>query len=198
MKKLLYSICYIASMLIFETSMADEVKMYNSPPTAEELSRELFPDPQENEAKSIEVKTRSISFGTKKAKPVITEHYGIEKHNQKSKRSGIGLPIQFGYNSAEILSESDAYLDQIGIMMGMEKMAKAKLLIEGHTDTSGSDEHNKILSQARAEAVKNYLISKHNVNPYKLVIIGMGESRPLRNKDTNDPLNRRVEFYRAD
>ncbi len=83
-------------------------------------------------------------------------------------------------------------------MMKMEKMASAKLLIEGHTDASGSEGHNKILSQARAEAVKNYLISKYGVNPYKLIIAGMGESRPIRNKDPKDPLNRRVEFYRAD
>ncbi|NOU21004.1 MAG: OmpA family protein, partial [Methyloglobulus sp.] len=53
-------------------------------------------------------------------------------------------------------------------------------------------------SQARAEAVKNYLVSKYNVNPYRLTIVGMGESRPLRKKDPQDPLNRRVEFYRAD
>ena len=197
MKKLSIIVCCIANVLLFKPTLADEVKLYAKPPTAEEISRELFPE-QNEAAVPTDVKTRSISFGTKKAHPVKTGKYNTGKPTQKSVRSGIGLPIQFEYNSADILSESDSFLDQVGIMMKMEKMASAKLLIEGHTDASGSEGHNKILSQARAEAVKNYLISKYGVNPYKLIIAGMGESRPIRNKDPKDPLNRRVEFYRAD
>jgi outer membrane protein OmpA-like peptidoglycan-associated protein len=200
MKKSSLLFCCIANIFLFESGLADEVKLYNKPPSAEEISRQLFPDQNEsNEAEvPANVKTRSISFGTKKANPVKTGNSHTAKPSQQTGRTGIGLPIQFGYNSADILSESDSYLDQIGIMLKMEKMANAKLLIEGHTDASGSDDHNKILSQARAKAVKNYLISKYDVSPNKLMISGMGESRPIRNKDPKDPLNRRVEFYRAD
>jgi outer membrane protein OmpA-like peptidoglycan-associated protein len=166
---------------------ADEIKLYDKPPSAEEMSRDLFPEHHVDEV-PIDVKTRSISFGTKKA----------AKSAQKAERAGIGLPIQFAYNSAEILSESNSYLEQLGILLKTEKMTSFKLLIEGHTDASGSEGHNKLLSESRAEAVKNYLISKYDVNPYKLIITGIGENRPLRHKDPNDPLNRRVEFYRAD
>jgi outer membrane protein OmpA-like peptidoglycan-associated protein len=193
MKKSPLIICCLTNILVFEIAFADEVKLYNKPPSAEEISRQLFPDQNEAIDESIpaDIKTRSISFGTKKANPV-------KSATKQTGRTGIGLPIQFGYNSADILSESDSYLDQIGIMMKMEKMANAKLLVEGHTDASGPDDHNKILSQARAKAVKNYLISKFDVSPNKLMITGMGESRPLKNKNPMDPLNRRVEFYKAD
>jgi len=200
MKKSSLLFCCIANIFLFESSLADELKLYNKPPSAEEISSELFPDQKDANEEDVaaDIKTRSISFGTKKANPVKPFNNHTEKSAQPTGRTGIGLPIQFGYNSADILSESDAYLDQIGIMMQMEKMANAKLLVEGHTDASGSEGHNRSLSQARAESVKNYLISKYKVDPYRLMIIGIGESRPLKNKDPMDPLNRRVEFYKAD
>jgi OmpA-OmpF porin, OOP family len=190
--------CCIAAVSYCKTMWADDIKLYDKPPSAEEMSRDLFPEHHVEDV-SIDVKTRSISFGTKKASPVKTgPAKNIAKTTAKSERAGIGLPIQFEYNSAEILSESNSYLEQLGILLKTEKTTNFKLLIEGHTDASGSESHNKALSEARAEAVKNYLISKYEVNPYKLIVTGIGENRPLRNKDPNDPLNRRVEFYRAD
>lgn len=190
--------CCIAAVSYCEPMWADEIKLYDKPPSAEEMSRDLFPEHHVDEV-PIDVKTRSISFGTKKASPAKTGHSSnIAKSAPKAERAGIGLPIQFAYNSAEILSESNSYLEQLGILLKTEKMTSFKLLIEGHTDASGSEGHNKLLSESRAEAVKNYLISNYDVNPYKLIITGIGENRPLRHKDPNDPLNRRVEFYRAD
>jgi OmpA-OmpF porin, OOP family len=190
--------CFFAAVSYCEPMRADEIKLYDKPPSAEEISRNLFPEHHVEDV-PIDVNTRSISFGTKKARPVkLGNSKNIAKSNSKAERAGIGLPIQFEYNSAEILSESNSYLEQLGILLKTENKTNFKLLIEGHTDATGSDSHNKTLSEARAEAVKNYLISKYEVNPYKLIVTGMGENRPLRNKDPNDPLNRRVEFYRAD
>lgn len=198
MNKSSFLICCIAAVSYCGPMLADEIKLYDKPPSAEEMSRDLFPEHHVEEV-PIDVKTRSISFGTKKVSPVKTGHSSnINKSTPKAERAGIGLPIQFAYNSAEILSESNSYLEQLGIMLKKEKMTNFKLLIEGHTDASGSEGHNKLLSESRAEAVKNYLISKYDVNPYKLIITGIGENRPLRNKAPDDPLNRRVEFYRAD
>ena len=70
-----------------------------------------------------------------------------------------------------------------------------KLNIGGHTDDVGDDAMNMTLSQNRADAVANYLIS-HGVNPMKVTAKGFGETLPV---DTNKSekgrtRNRRVEF----
>ncbi|MFZ1946249.1 MAG: OmpA family protein, partial [bacterium] len=68
------------------------------------------------------------------------------------------------------------------------------ILLEGHTDATGSDEHNLSLSRERAQSVSNYLASL-NVNPTRFSIMGYGESQPVATNDTAEgrQLNRRVE-----
>jgi OmpA-OmpF porin, OOP family len=66
-------------------------------------------------------------------------------------------------------------------------------VIEGHTDLSGSPQHNQALSERRAETVKRYLV-EHGIAADRLTTVGYGSSRPL----TTDPspaaqaINRRV------
>lgn len=70
-----------------------------------------------------------------------------------------------------------------------------KLRIEGHTDDSGTSELNHTLSQARADAVIEWL-AKNGVDKSRLDGKGFGEDRPIVKNDTaaNKELNRRVEF----
>lgn len=69
------------------------------------------------------------------------------------------------------------------------------LRIEGHTDNVGTDENNLILSQQRANAVRNYLV-KRGVAKVKLESFGYGESMPIADNDTPEgrQKNRRVEM----
>jgi len=69
--------------------------------------------------------------------------------------------------------------------------------IGGHTDTRGSRRYNQRLSQRRAEAVKNYLVRVHGIDPSRLIAKGYGESRPLVKPERTEAdyaKNRRVEF----
>ncbi len=70
-----------------------------------------------------------------------------------------------------------------------------KVVITGHTDSKGSDEYNQVLSEARANAVRSYLVNK-GVNQGMLDASGMGESKPAMSNDTEQmrQFNRRVEF----
>lgn len=70
-----------------------------------------------------------------------------------------------------------------------------KLRIEGHTDSVGNDAFNMRLSQARAEAVQDYLI-KEGIDPDRLEAVGYGESRPVASNATakGRAQNRRTEF----
>lgn len=69
------------------------------------------------------------------------------------------------------------------------------LEISGHTDITGSTEHNKTLSQNRAEAVKNYLISI-GCDGTKISAVGVGSEKPVADNNTTEgrAKNRRVEF----
>jgi outer membrane protein OmpA-like peptidoglycan-associated protein len=68
-------------------------------------------------------------------------------------------------------------------------------MIEGNTDSVGSDQYNQRLSERRAASVKTYLVNK-GVNAGILDTVGYGESRPVATNDTAEgrAKNRRVEF----
>jgi outer membrane protein OmpA-like peptidoglycan-associated protein len=75
----------------------------------------------------------------------------------------------------------------------MKKYPDSKWRIEGHTDSQGSAEFNKRLSQERADTVRKYLISL-GIPAENLVAEGMGENYPIADNKTEEgrQKNRRV------
>ena len=72
----------------------------------------------------------------------------------------------------------------------------ASIEISGHTDSTGSDNVNKSLSQARAEKVGKFLTDVGEIDSKRITAIGYGESRPLATNKTAEGRaeNRRVEI----
>lgn len=103
--------------------------------------------------------------------------------------------IFFAFDKAEVLPVSFNLLNQIAKIL-QEHKEIAAVSIEGHTDNVGTAAYNQRLSQARAEAVRAYLI-KQGVEPDRLVAKGFGFSRPLATNTTDEgrEQNRRVEFH---
>jgi len=68
--------------------------------------------------------------------------------------------------------------------------------VQGHTDNVNTDAYNLKLSKERANAVKNYLVTKHGIESERLITKGYGESKPVASNDTEEgrAKNRRVEF----
>jgi len=101
--------------------------------------------------------------------------------------------ILFDFDSYSLKPEAVRVLDEVASYVLNNPYRK--VVVEGHTDSSGSEEYNLKLSKQRAQSVANYLISK-GVEPGKVEVIGYGESRPKYPNTTeeNRAKNRRVEI----
>jgi len=79
----------------------------------------------------------------------------------------------------------------------LDKDPQLKLEIQGYTDDIGSAEHNQMLSQARAEAVKNELV-RANIASDRLQATGFGQTKPIADNQTEQgkAKNRRVELVK--
>ena len=72
---------------------------------------------------------------------------------------------------------------------------ESHVVIEGHTDSTGSDEVNELLSQQRAEAVMEYLLANKTLSNDKIIAVGYGSVRPLASNVTPEgrAINRRID-----
>lgn len=101
--------------------------------------------------------------------------------------------IHFAYNKANIKQESYELLDNLIVVA--ENCPNEILVVEGHTDSDGSESYNKKLSAKRASAVKKYFVKK-GMNADRLEAIGYGELYPVANNGTKagKEINRRIEI----
>jgi outer membrane protein OmpA-like peptidoglycan-associated protein len=175
----------VVAMHISTVSLAENVKMYSNVPSADEMASQLFPSAPPQRGRP---KTRSISFD-----PIET---ATAPAPPAAESVGIGLPIQFDYNSDEITSASRPYVDELGKMLSRDDLLTEKIVIEGHTDASGSTQYNQQLSMRRAEAIKQYLFYKYGIERDRLVVSGKGEYSPLNGQDPFAAINRRVEIHK--
>jgi outer membrane protein OmpA-like peptidoglycan-associated protein len=111
-----------------------------------------------------------------------------------AKEITIKQQIQFALDSAVILPDSFGILTEIADTMIRHPEIK-RVEVQGHTDNSGTPEHNKLLSEQRAEAVVAWL-TQHGVGGDRLVSRGYGQDKPLVPNVTaaNRAQNRRVQF----
>ncbi len=104
--------------------------------------------------------------------------------------------VLFEYDSSElVVGQAQETLSKLVSYMN-QKPTYQKLIIEGHTDSIGSNPYNQNLSQRRASTIKNWLVSRYRMDPNKISIRGMGEVRPIADNGNfqGRQLNRRVEF----
>lgn len=101
--------------------------------------------------------------------------------------------VIFASGQAMLLPTAQSKLDQVAA--ALVEGDQGKILIEGHTDSRGSDELNRNLSMRRADAVRSYLSSK-GVAADRMQSQGVGPSRPVADNETAEGRanNRRVEI----
>lgn len=108
----------------------------------------------------------------------------------------ITLPgaVLFATGKSELKPAARSRLDEVAHALSGQPMER-KMVIEGHTDSTGTPERNQQLSQERADAVRSYLVSK-GVSSENLTAEGMGQENPIADNATPDgrATNRRVEI----
>jgi outer membrane protein OmpA-like peptidoglycan-associated protein len=105
----------------------------------------------------------------------------------------MGTTMMFRINSATLLPEGKAVLN--GVATILQEDPRAAFEVGGHTDNVGPESTNRILSEQRAKAVVDYLISKGIVAD-RLASKGYGVSRPITENSTEEERqqNRQIEF----
>ncbi len=101
--------------------------------------------------------------------------------------------VLFNVDSAIVSPSARGTLSQVAQVL--IEHPKTALVVQGHTDSTGSEEHNQQLSDRRAEAVKNFLIGR-GVDAGRMTAVGYGEGYPVASNDTESgrQLNRRVDL----
>ena len=94
------------------------------------------------------------------------------------------------------IEETRGMLIRISELLKSPELEGRKFRIEGHTDTVGPAEENRLLSERRANAVRDYLVERFGIAPTRLVTEGLGESRLLvpTPDETPQQRNRRVQI----
>lgn len=101
--------------------------------------------------------------------------------------------ILFNVDSSVLSAAARTTLDQVAVVL--VDYPKTAVIVQGHTDATGSEVHNLSLSERRAAAVKNHLVGR-GIEPDRMIAVGYGESEPVAGNDAaaGRRLNRRVNI----
>lgn len=107
----------------------------------------------------------------------------------------VALYINFDVNKADIKPESKHIVDEIAVLL--KNNPSLKVRTEGHTDNTGDAQKNKILSEQRAQSVKNALV-KLGIDAGRMKAVGWGQERPIADNRSEEgrAKNRRVEIVK--
>lgn len=146
----------------------------------------------------IAVEAPGYLFYSKNIDVPLLNHYLEIKDSICLEKIEVGTTIVlrnvfFDVNKATLRSESESELARLTDIL--KNNPTIKIQIDGHTDSDGNDDHNLKLSDGRAHAVVQYLVTK-GISKDRLSWKGYGETKPVAPNDTpeNKQLNRRTEF----
>lgn len=109
----------------------------------------------------------------------------------------VDIDIHFAVNSAKLTKTEIKKLNIIAQALQSNELKSKRILLEGHTDSTGTDLTNMELSQKRADSVAVFLMSSHNMTDERLAPIGFGEIYPIASNETvaGRKKNRRVSIF---
>ena len=117
--------------------------------------------------------------------------------NAKPSAEGLVVPLPeqvlFDFDRADVRPDATATLDKVAQVVGFYTGAQVE--IGGHTDDVGTDQYNQGLSERRANAVRDHLVTVNGIAADRFVVKAYGASKPVAPNDSpeNRQRNRRVE-----
>lgn len=177
----------IAALLLSAlAAQAGDVKVYRGTDTVDpgDVARILGP---------VKMRTLRLLDEAPASSVAATSAVAAVAATEASRPSALSLPVQFAFDSADILPGAKPQLDAIAAGIRMLPTTQ-KVVIEGHTDAVGTDLYNESLSQRRAQSVRRYLVTMHGIEAGRLAAVGLGEMSPLPGRDPLAGENRRVQF----
>ncbi len=104
----------------------------------------------------------------------------------------IDLNLEFDFDSAQLRPAHHSEIDEVTAFM--KQYPGSVAVVEGHTDSRGSDAYNQALSERRSGSVMDYMVNQGGVARDRLTSKGLGESTPIDTNDTDEGRqhNRRV------
>jgi len=113
-----------------------------------------------------------------------------------TERRTLSATVTFGFDSSDVKPVIFPTLDSVVATLTAEAALRA--VVEGHTDSVGTENYNRELSRRRAYSVVSYLMGK-GIAASRLTATGYGESMPIASNDTDEgrKKNRRVELIVA-
>ena len=109
----------------------------------------------------------------------------------------VSLTIEFEFDSSQLSKNSATQLEQLASALSSEELKALNFLVEGHTDAKGALSYNMKLSERRAYAVRDFLVSK-GVNGELLLAKGLGPTNLAEPDEPLSPVNRRVRIVTLD
>lgn len=125
------------------------------------------------------------------------KQFSVANEETKSRDAIATKRVSISFRTGEFqLDENSKYIIDKEFVDIAKAFSNARIRIEGNTDNVGNAAGNKALSQKRAKAVAEYLISTYNMPRNRFIIIGNGSDNPVASNDTEDgkAKNRRTDF----
>ena len=182
----------VKGVVVFLTG-PDKIKYYAEPTDSEGYAEVLVPVGRTYDITYLSLGRHEIAATV----PVADEPSQSVKLTLRYKREGAPKPlvldgVNFDTAKATIRPESFSRLDTVVDFMAHKQNARVE--ISGHTDNVGNAKANKTLSEKRAQACRNYLVSK-GIDKKRLEAVGFGDEHPIAPNDTDEgrQKNRRIE-----
>ncbi|QKE62742.1 OmpA family protein [Aquipseudomonas campi] len=105
----------------------------------------------------------------------------------------VELDVKFDFDKSVVKEDSMADIQSLADFM--KQYPQTSTVVEGHTDSVGSDAYNQGLSERRANAVRDVLVNQYGVEAGRVSSVGHGEAQPVADNETDEgrAVNRRVE-----
>jgi outer membrane protein OmpA-like peptidoglycan-associated protein len=213
--------CVAAAAAMISFGAVAQVKMFDRPPTLEELRASMAaPAPAAAPAPSIpnageqrqgedRVRSRAIvwnqpaaaaaapaaagAVAAQAALPSVASQAPSAQHAAAGNvGQPVAMPINFEPGSSRLVGQANAFIEPIAMLMRADPTLR--MVVEGHTDSSGSPSRNLMLSWDRAMTVFKVLVERYGIDPVRLQPMGKGSMEPIDAGNPEGAVNRRVQF----